>query len=402
VRAENDATGEREGDDVTEAAADIADLAGTARRDLPEVLADLRRLVEHETPSSDKELLDAGLDDIEEWLAERLGPPASRVRHGGGAHGDVLELGYPGTGAGTVLLLCHYDTVWPRGTIREWPVTVDGDRFSGPGCFDMKAGIVQGVWALRALRELGLPAPAVRILLNGDEEIGSPASRAHIERAGAEADLTLVLEPSRAGKVKTGRKGMGLFDVTATGIESHAGLDPEAGASAVHALAALVPQITALAAPERGTTVNVGVFAGGTARNVVAGRASCEVDVRVQDPAEQDRVDAGLAALAPPDGRVKVEVTGEWNRPPMNPGPATGRVFALAAGVARDLGGELGQISVGGASDGNLVAALGKPVLDGLGAAGSGPHSRDEHVLISATPHQIALVAGVLTRFARS
>src|SRR5690606_23924428 len=204
VRAENDATGEREGDDVTEAAADIADLAGTARRDLPEVLADLRRLVEHETPSSDKELLDAGLDDIEEWLAERLGPPASRVRHGGGAHGDGLELGYPGTGAGTVLLLCHYDTVWPRGTIREWPVTVDGDRFSGPGCFDMKAGIVQGVWALRALRELGLPAPAVRILLNGDEEIGSPASRAHIERAGAEADLTLVLEPSRAGKVKTG------------------------------------------------------------------------------------------------------------------------------------------------------------------------------------------------------
>src|SRR5690606_10779483 len=270
VRAENDATGEREGDDVTEAAADIADLAGTARRDLPEVLADLRRLVEHETPSSDKELLDAGLDDIEEWLAERLGPPASRVRHGGGAHGDVLELGYPGTGAGTVLLLCHYDTVWPRGTIRGGPVTVDGDRFSGPGCFDMKAGIVQGVWALRALRELGLPAPAVRILLNGDEEIGSPASRAHIERAGAEADLTLVLEPSRAGKVKTGRKGMGLFDVTATGIESHAGLDPEAGASAVHALAALVPQITALAAPERGTTVNVGVFAGGTARNVVA------------------------------------------------------------------------------------------------------------------------------------
>ncbi|WP_017537001.1 M20 family metallopeptidase [Nocardiopsis halophila] len=378
--------------------ASLPGLAEAARRDLPLILDDLRRLVEKETPSSDKRLLDAGLEDIEAWAVERLGAPAERVRRDGGVHGDVLEMLYPGDGGGEVLLLCHYDTVWPEGTLEEWPVGIDGDRFSGPGCFDMKAGIVQGVWAVKTLRDAGLPLPSIRFLFNGDEEVGSPASSPHIEHAGRAADVTLVLEPSREGMVKTGRKGMGLFDVTATGIESHAGLDPQAGASAVHALAELVPRMAALAAPERGTTVNVGVFSGGTARNVVAGKASCQVDVRIQDPEEPARVDAGLAALAPSDGRVKVEVSGGWNRPPMNPGPATDRAFGLAREVAAGLGEDLGQISVGGASDGNLVAALGRPVLDGLGAAGAGPHSRDEHVSIGRTPHQVALLSGLLTR----
>ncbi|MFC3995282.1 M20 family metallopeptidase [Nocardiopsis sediminis] len=375
-------------------------LAEAARRDLPEVLADLRRLVELETPSNDKALLDAGLDGLEAWLTERLGAPAERTRHDGGAYGDVLEAVYPGTGSGEVLFLCHYDTVWPRGTLAEWPVSVDGDRFTGPGCFDMKAGIVQGVWALRHLRELGLPTPTVRVLLNGDEEIGSPASRPHIERAAKGTDLALVLEPSREGRVKTGRKGMGLFDLEVLGVESHAGLDPEAGASAVHALAGLVPAITALADPARGTTVNIGVIAGGTGRNVVAGRATCEIDVRIQDPAEMPRVDAGLAALAPADPRVRLRLTGGWNRPPMNPNPATERMFATARAVAQGLGGDLEQVSVGGASDGNFVSAMGGAVLDGMGAAGAGPHSRDEHVLISATPHQVALASGLLTAVA--
>ncbi|MFC4560654.1 M20 family metallopeptidase [Nocardiopsis mangrovi] len=375
-------------------------LAEAARRDLPEVLADLRRLVELETPSNDKALLDAGLDGIEAWLAERLGPPAERVRYDGGIHGDVLEAVYPGTGAGDVLFLCHYDTVWPRGTLAGWPVSVDGDRFSGPGCFDMKAGIVQGVWALRELRGLGLPTPTVRLLLTGDEEIGSPASRPHIERAAKGADLALVLEPSREGRVKTGRKGMGLFDLEVLGVESHAGLDPEAGASAVHALAGLVPAVTALADPARGTTVNIGLIAGGTGRNVVAGRATCEIDVRIQDPAEMPRIDAGLAALAPADPRVRLRLSGGWNRPPMNPNPATERMFATAREVALGLGGDLEQVAVGGASDGNFVSAMGGAVLDGMGAAGAGPHSRDEHVLISATPHQVALVSGLLTALA--
>ncbi|GAA3740750.1 glutamate carboxypeptidase [Spinactinospora alkalitolerans] len=378
-----------------------ADLAAAARRDLPEMLADLRRLVELETPSNDKSLLDAGLDGIEAWLSERLGEPAERTRHDGGAFGDVLEATYPGTTAETVLLVCHYDTVWPRGTLAEWPVGIDGDRFSGPGCFDMKAGIVQGVWALRALREADLPRPTVRLLLNGDEEIGSPASRPYIERASEGVAVTLILEPSREGMVKIQRKGMGLFDVTAHGVESHAGLDPAAGASAIHALAEIVPALTALADPDRGTTVNVGVISGGTGRNVVAGRATCEVDVRIQDPAETARVDAGLTALAATDPRVKIEVAGEWNRPPMNPNPATERMFALIREVAAELGTDLGAIAVGGASDGNLVSALGRPVLDGLGAVGAGPHSRDEHVLVSGTPTQVATVAGLMERIAR-
>ncbi|PSK99011.1 glutamate carboxypeptidase [Murinocardiopsis flavida] len=381
-------------------AAAAPELREAAQRHLNEVLDDLRTLVELETPSNDKALLDAGLDGIEAWLGARLGAPAERTRFAGGDHGDVLELRYPGTAEAEVLMVCHYDTVWPRGTLAQWPVTVEGDRFSGPGCFDMKAGLVQGVWALRLLRAAGLPTPAVRLLLNGDEEIGSPASRPHIERASEDAVLTLIMEPSRAGRVKTGRKGMGLFDITATGVESHAGLDPEAGASAVHALAGLVSQVAALENPAQGTTVNVGVFTGGTGRNVVAGRAVCEVDVRIQDPAEMARIDDGLAALKSADPRVEITVSGEWNRPPMNPNAETRRMVALAREVAADLGGDLGEIAVGGASDGNFVSALDRPVLDGMGAQGAGPHSRDEHVQISGTPHQIALAAALMTRLA--
>ena len=376
-------------------------LAAAAERELDLIIADLRRLVELETPSHERPLLSAGLDGIETWLAERLGAPSDRARYGGGAYGDVLELTYPGTAPGSVLFLSHYDTVWPGGTLAEWPVTIDGDSLTGPGCFDMKAGIVHSVWVLRLLRELGLPHPEVRMLLTGDEEIGSPASRPHIERASEGVDLTLVLEPSREGMVKTRRKGMGLFDVEVRGVESHAGLDPAAGASAVHALAEVLPRITALAAPDRGTTVNVGAVSGGTGRNVVAGRALCEVDVRVQDPAEMGRVDEGLAAIEVSDPRVSVTVTGEWNRPPMNPNPSSERAFGTLREAADDLGVRLGETAVGGASDANLVSALGRPVLDGLGAVGAGPHSRDEHLLVSRTPHQIAVVAGLLARMAR-
>nr|WP_228046752.1 M20 family metallopeptidase [Saccharopolyspora sp. HNM0983] len=365
---------------------------------MPEVLADLRRLVECETPSGDKAALSAGLAEIERWLGERLGEPAVRHCHDGGSRGDVLDLTYPGTEPGAVLLLCHYDTVWPVGTIAEWPLVEDGDRLTGPGCLDMKLGAVQGVWALRLLRELGIPHPSVRLLLTGDEETGSHASRQHIERACAEVLATLVLEPSRAGMVKTGRKGLGLFDLVARGVESHAGLDPEAGASALHALAELVPQVCALAAPERGTTLNVGVLSGGTGRNVVAGRASCEVDVRVQDPAEMARVEAGLAALRPADARVGLELSGSWNRPPMNPGGASQVLFERAEEVAADLGRELAETSVGGVSDANFVSALGFGVLDGIGAVGAGPHSRDEHVLPAESPAQIALLAGLVSR----
>lgn len=373
-----------------------SDLASLVERELPAVLADLRGLVECETFSLDRPALESGLAGIDSWLSERLGEPMARTRHSGGEHGDILDLTYAGNAGGTVLFPCHYDTVWPAGTLAEWPFSVDDDRITGPGCLDMKFGIVQVVWALRILRELGIAHPSVRLLLTGDEEIGSPASRPHIERTAEQVDATLVLEPSKDGMAKTHRKGMGLFEIVVHGIESHAGLNPEAGASAIHALAELVPSITALAAPEHGTTVNVGTISGGTGSNVVAGRASCEIDVRVQDPAEMPRISAGLAALSPSDHRVKVQLGGDWNRPPMNPNPASEELLGRAREAARNLGTELETTSVGGASDANFLSALGHPVLDGLGAVGAGPHSRDEHVVVSSIPHRIALVAGIL------
>ncbi|MHA6806052.1 M20/M25/M40 family metallo-hydrolase [Salinifilum ghardaiensis] len=376
----------------------MRDVARAAEDALPEVLADVRRLVERETPSHDRDALERGLAEHEALLVERLGRPEARTLYDGGRRGDVLDVTFPGTAPGRVLLLCHYDTVWPVGTLAEWPFRVDGDRATGPGCLDMKIGTVHGVRALVLLRELGIPHPSVRFLLTGDEEIGSDASREHIERACAAADGTLVLEPGRAGTVKTHRKGLGMFEVTTRGVEAHAGLDPTAGASAVHALAELVPRIAALAAPEAGTTVNIGRIEGGTGRNVVAGRATCEIDVRIQDPDERARIDAGLAALHAADPRVEVRVTGGWNRPPMNPNPPSQELFATAGEVAAELGQPLEGVAVGGVSDANFVSALGRPVLDGLGGAGAGPHSRDEHFDPGRSPGRIALLAGILAR----
>ncbi|MEV0633663.1 M20 family metallopeptidase [Streptomyces sp. NPDC050619] len=365
---------------------------------------DLRTLVEHETPSHDKELLNTGLAAIEAWTYRRLGPPDEVRRHDGGPHGDMLELLYRGTAPTTVLVLCHYDTVWPAGTLAEWPFRITDDgAASGPGVFDMKCGLMQAVWALRLLRELDLPRPAVRLLLSGDEEIGSPASRPHVERLSEDAAATLVCEAAAGpeGALKTSRKGGGIFEVTVDGVEAHAGLEPDRGASAVHALAELVTRITTLGSPELGTTVNVGVISGGTARNVVAGQAGCGIDVRIAVPAEADRIDTELAALRPSDTRVKTTLSGGWNRPPMVPNPASRLLFEQARTVAEGLGWTARETAVGGASDGNFVAALGRPVLDGLGGVGAGAHARHEHVLLAHIPARTALIAGLLTVYAR-
>ncbi|GAA1231872.1 M20 family metallopeptidase [Prauserella halophila] len=373
---------------------------GWAERAFPEMTADLRTLVELETPSDDKALLSAGIAAIERWLTERLGEPGERRMHDGGKYGDALEVSYPGTAPGTVLVLCHYDTVWPEGTLAEWPLTVDGDRASGPGAFDMKLGLVQAVWALQCLSELGMPRPTVRLLLNGDEEIGSPVARPIIERLSEDVLATLVCEGAADGNLKTVRKGVGLFDVTVAGVESHAGLDPDAGVSAIHELARLVGQIATFGDRERGTTVNVGLIEGGTGCNVVAGSATCGIDVRVSEPDEMARIDAAFAALRTSDSRASVTVTGEWNRPPMVPNPGSEDLFGIAEGVAVEAGWELGQVGVGGASDGNFVSALGRPVLDGLGAVGGGAHARHEHVLLDHVPGRTALIAGLLMALA--
>lgn len=374
-----------------------------------EVIADLDRLVRLETPSDRPDLLDAGLTEIQRYLIERLGEPVSRTRHDGGAYGDVLDLTWSGTyGGGThgedraLLSVAHYDTVWPQGTVATWPLTRDGDRLSGPGVLDMIGGIVQTVWMLKALRELAISHPPLRLLLTGDEEIGSVAGRPHIEAAAAESIATLIAEPSGSGDVKTQRKGTMFADVIVRGIESHAGLDPEKGASAVQEMAFLIPQITELADPARGTTINVGIVSGGTGRNVVAGHATCEVDIRIQDPDEADRIARGLHGLSVTDPRCTVEVKTDLNRPPMNPNEHTDTLLALVAEVAHDLGENIGAQAVGGASDGNFVAALGFGVLDGLGGIGAGPHARHEHITISGFFRQTALMAGIAERLGRS
>ncbi|QLH26294.1 M20 family metallopeptidase [Streptomyces sp. Rer75] len=378
----------------------LSDIAAATERALPEMTDDLRTLVELETPSDDKHLLDAGLAAIRGWLVARLGEPDETERHDCGPHGDVLAVTYRGTAPGTALLLCHYDTVWPAGTLAEWPFEVTDGKASGPGVFDMKTGLVQAVWALRLLRELKLPHPTVRLLLNGDEEIGSLSSRPHIERLSDGVLATLVFEAAQNGALKTSRKGVGLFDVTAHGVESHAGLDPLAGASAIHALAEAIPHITALGAPERGTTVNVGLISGGTGRNVVAAQARCGIDIRIAEPAEMARIDAAFGALAPADPRVRLAVSGGWNRPPMVPNEPSRQLFKQAHAIAAELGWELEETAVGGASDGNFVSALGRPVLDGLGALGSGAHARHEHTLLDAVPARTALAVGLLTALA--
>jgi glutamate carboxypeptidase len=366
-----------------------------------QLVDDLVAYAELETPSDDLALLKKGLAHVEEWLAERLGPPASRAHHASGEYGDVVVLEYAGTGDRLLTLLAHYDTVWSAGTLDDWPVRVDGDRISGPGVFDMKAGLVQAVWAVRALRDAGVPHPPLRLLLGGDEEVGSRFSRPLIEQACADAAAVLVFEASADGALKTGRKGVGIFEVDARGVEAHAGLDPESGASAVDEIARLVLQLHAAADPAAGTTVNVGVVRGGTRSNVVAGAARADIDVRVRSVAAQRHVDELLHGLTPHDPRAEVAVRGGWNRPVMEPNAAISSVFALARRAAEQLGFELRETSVGGASDGNFAAAMGLPVLDGLGAVGGGAHARHEHVTASGMVERATVAAAVIAAFGR-
>ncbi|HVH24107.1 MAG TPA: M20 family metallopeptidase [Pseudonocardia sp.] len=380
---------------------DVAALRGWIDEHRRQLVDDLVDYAELETPSDDLALLAKGLAHVEDWLAERLGPPDGRVRHESAEHGDVVVLEYAGSGDRPVVMLAHYDTVWSAGTLDGWPVRVDGDRISGPGVFDMKAGLVQAVWAARALRDAGIPHPPLRLLLNGDEEIGSRFSRPSIERACADAAAVLVFEASADGAVKTGRKGVGIFEIQVRGVESHAGLDPESGVSAVDEMARLVLQLHAATDPTAGTTVNVGVLRGGTRSNVVAGIARADVDVRVRSVGAQRRVDELLRGLTPHDPRAEVAVRGGWNRPVMEPNAEIGSVFGLARRAADRLGFELHEKSVGGASDGNFAAAMGLPVLDGLGAVGGGAHARHEHVSVSGMVERAAVAAAVIGAFAR-
>ena len=296
-----------------------------------------------------------------------------------------------------ILLLGHTDTVHPVGTNLLNPTRVEDGKFYGCGIFDMKSGIVLMLEALRFFAESGIrPSRPITILLSCDEEVGSFTGREIVEREAREAEACLVFEPSAAGRVKTGRKGTGMFTLKTWGKPAHAGLEPEKGASAILELARQIEKVHLLTNVSAGTTVNVCTIRGGTTTNVIPEHAECTVDVRFTSAEEAERVERGVRSLEPVDDRVKIQVTGGINRPPLERTGAVATLFEKARDLAAEFGYEIGETQVGGASDGNFVAALGVPVLDGLGIAGDGAHRMDEHILIDDIAKRATLVTSML------
>ncbi len=298
------------------------------------------------------------------------------------------------------LLLGHCDTVWPLGTVEQMPVEIDKGQgiLKGPGAYDMKAGLTQIVFALKALHDLGLePEVAPAVLINSDEEIGSRDSEAHIRDLAKASDRVFVLEPSlgRAGHLKTARKGVGQFTVTVKGKAAHAGLDPDGGASAILELSYLIQKLFQLNDPERGITVNVGTIDGGLRPNVVAPESKAVVDVRVANQEDGRWIESQILSLEPTNPKVRLEIRGEVGRAPLERTPRNRALWGMAARMGRELGLELEEGLAGGASDGNLTS-LYSATLDGLGAVGGGAHALHEFVYLDKIAERTALLALLL------
>lgn len=363
---------------------------------LDDYLAELTALVEHESPSRDK----AALDHLAGRIAARwtgLGGRVEIVRNHAG--GDHVVGRFPGTAdRRPALVVGHFDTVWPVGTLARMPIRRDGDRLHGPGVYDMKTSLVLIHAMLESLAALGLSLRRpLTVLFTSDEEIGSPTSRALIESLARESAHVLVLEPPLAdGSLKTARKGVGRFSVSVEGKSAHAGIAPEQGASAIVELAHQILRIQGLNDPTAGTTLNVGLIEGGTTLNVVADRASAEIDVRAVTIAAAEAVERALRSLEPVTPGTRVVIAGGINRPPMERTPAVAALFDRARALGRELGMELTEGATGGGSDGNFTAAVGAPTLDGLGARGGGAHADDEHIVIDSIPERAALLAALV------
>ena len=345
----------------------------------------LRRLVEIESPTGS-----AGVREVAEVMAGEL-----RAR---GAEATVLDGGHvradlPGTEP-PLAVIGHCDTVWPEGTLATMPFVAEGDVARGPGAYDMKACLVL---VLAAIDEAGPARRALRVFLTADEEQGSRTAREPLGDAVDGVAAAFVVEPpTPEGHLKTSRKGLGRFRIEVEGRPAHAGTNLQEGASAVEELAQQVIRLHALTDHERGVSVNVGTISGGTAENVVAAHAEARLDVRVTHASDVEAVEAALHALEPVVAGTTIAVSGTWTRPPMVPTPASRKLFAKAQEHARALGFELGETSSGGGSDGNLVSALGVPVLDGLGAQGGGAHAYDEHVRLDSLRLRARLLARLL------
>ena len=363
----------------------------------PEMVELLRRMALAESPSNEP-ATQAGIRDIIAGEFQRLGYRVRRIP--GRASGGMLYARPEPRrrGAPAQLLLGHYDTVWPVGTLADMPFEVQDDTVRGPGVYDMKGGVAQALLALEALQALGAePDVETHVFFNSDEEIGSRESRRYIEMLAPCMDRVFVLEPSLgpAGLLKTARKAIGRFTVTVRGEAAHAGLDPGAGASAILELSHVIQALFALNDLERGVTVNVGTIDGGLRPNVVAPRSQAVVDVRVATQADAESVEAAIRGLRPAIGGTTLEIEGGFGRPAMERTPANRALWQLALRLGGELGLQLEQALAGGGSDGNFTSQH-TATLDGMGAVGDGAHARHEHLRLQASLERAALLALLL------
>ena len=365
---------------------------------LPEMLTTLRRLVEAESPSLEK----APADRCCTLLAAAWRKRGARVARLKQKHrGDHLRISWwphKSSPAGQLLVLGHYDTVYASGTLAKMPFHASGRQASGPGIFDMKAGLVQALFAFEALQQTKAPVRKHLVFLwTSDEEIGSDTSRKLIETEARRSDAVFVLEPSLGpwGLLKTSRKGVGEAELIVHGRASHAGLAPEDGVNAIHELALQIARIQGWKEPRLGNTVQADIIEGGTRVNVIAERARAVLDLRAMRVDDMQRIERRLQALRPILRGAKLEVRGGFNRAPLER-KVSAALFGRARSLAAQMGLPLGECMAGGGSDGNLTGALGIPTLDGLGAVGDGAHSAHEFIYIDAMPARAALLGSLL------
>jgi glutamate carboxypeptidase len=377
------------------AARDHLALLSVCQQQQAEMLDLLRRMVEMESPSDNKE----ALDRLGHFLAEEFSRAGGRVSFSQQRDaGNHLKAEFEGDGRNPVLLLGHFDTVWPLGTLSNMPFRIEDKKAFGPGIYDMKAGIAMMLFALRTLRKANAMSCPVTVLLDTDEEVGSRTGRPLVEATAKTCQAVLVLEPSQTiqGHLKTARKGVGDFMLRVRGRASHAGVDFEKGHSAIVELSRQLLDVAKFTDLKRGITVNPGVIYGGTRTNVVAAEAVAEVDVRIARLADGPELEEKFKSLKPHDPGCTIEITGGINRPPMERTEGTVRLFQTAKEQAAALGMPIQEASTGGGSDGNFTSALGIPTLDGLGAVGEGAHASHESIVIEELPRRTALLAALI------
>jgi len=363
-----------------------------------EMVKTIRELVEIESPSDDK----AAVDRIAQFLTAKFEALGGQTQfHRSTESGDSLQVDFPAPNSGhrPVLLLGHYDTVYPLGTLANMPCKIENGRLHGPGVFDMKSGIALMLYAIEALQNWhgALPRPVTAFLVS-DEEVGSYSSRKITEALAKKSAGVLVLEPAAGlrGAVKTARKGVGEYTLRVRGVAAHAGLDPGKGHSAILELARQLQVIAKLNDLRHGISVNPGVIAGGTRTNVVAADASARIDVRIKSARQASGVDRKMRALKPSDKHCKLEITGGINRLPMERNAGVIALYRKAQEIADGINWKLEEAAVGGGSDGNFTAGIGVPTLDGLGGVGEGAHAVHEYIVVSELPRRALLLAGMI------